>query len=205
MLSFIAAGIILGLSAGLAPGPLLTLVISETLQHDMKSGIRVALAPVLTDLPIILFTVFILAKLAGFQIVLGLISIAGACFVSYLGIVNLKTRGVNLMENPGAPRSLRKGFFTNLLSPHPYLFWITVGGPTTVKAMALGISSAAAFVLSFYALLIGSKIGLAFLVGKSRAFLRGGKYLVVLRLLGALLIILGLILLRDGLHLLGAI
>ncbi len=38
-------GIILGLSAGLAPGPLLTLVIAATLRRDAAAGIRVALPP----------------------------------------------------------------------------------------------------------------------------------------------------------------
>jgi len=57
MLNFLTIGTLLGLSAGLAPGPLLTLVISETLQHDIKSGVKVALAPFITDLPIIILTV----------------------------------------------------------------------------------------------------------------------------------------------------
>jgi threonine/homoserine/homoserine lactone efflux protein len=94
MLSFLTAGIILGLSAGFAPGPLLTLVISETLQHDVKAGIKVALAPILTDLPIIICTLFILVKLADFHHILGIISIIGACFILYLGIKNIKAAGL---------------------------------------------------------------------------------------------------------------
>ena len=47
MIDFLTIGAALGLSAGLAPGPLLTLVISETLQHGVKSGVKVALAPVI--------------------------------------------------------------------------------------------------------------------------------------------------------------
>jgi threonine/homoserine/homoserine lactone efflux protein len=59
---FLIIGIILGLSAGFAPGPLLTLVISESLQHGVRSGIKVALAPIISDLPIILLTLFIASK-----------------------------------------------------------------------------------------------------------------------------------------------
>jgi threonine/homoserine/homoserine lactone efflux protein len=40
MLNFLIIGIILGLS----PGPLLALVISETLQHNIRSGIKIAVA-----------------------------------------------------------------------------------------------------------------------------------------------------------------
>ncbi|MBT4876955.1 MAG: LysE family translocator, partial [Desulfobacula sp.] len=45
MIHYLTIGMVLGLSAGLAPGPLLTLVISETLLHDIRAGIKVAMAP----------------------------------------------------------------------------------------------------------------------------------------------------------------
>ena len=80
MVNFLTMGSILGLSAGFAPGPLLTLVISETLQHDIKAGVKVALAPMITDLPIIMLTLFILVKLSGFHKVLGIISCMGGLF-----------------------------------------------------------------------------------------------------------------------------
>ena len=67
MVSFISIGMLLGLSAGFAPGPLLTLVISETLSHDVKSGVKVALSPVFTDLPIVIITLTLLAQLSAFQ------------------------------------------------------------------------------------------------------------------------------------------
>ncbi len=203
MFSFLIIGTILGLSAGFAPGPLLALVVSETLQHDIKAGVKVALAPVLTDLPIILFTIFILSKLSSYQRILGLISIGGACFICYLGIVHIRTERIDLRGDSGTPKSLRKGFLANVLSPHPYLFWITVGGPTTLKAMNFGLFAAGIFVLSFYLMLIGSKIGIALLVGQSRTFLQGRKYIRIMRFLGILLIILAAMLFRDGMQMLG--
>lgn len=202
MLSFLTTGTILGLSAGFAPGPLLALVVSETLQHDMKAGVKVALAPILTDLPIIVFTLFILAKLSRFHHVLGIISIIGACFLLYLGIKNIQTKGVQVNISTAAPKSLQKGILVNALSPHPYLFWFSVGGPTTIKAMAVSLPAAIFFIGSFYVLLVGSKIFLAVLVGKSRSFLQGNTYIFTMRLLGGVLIILAGILFRDGFHLL---
>lgn len=201
MLSFLTTGTILGLSAGFAPGPLLALVVSETLQHDMKAGVKVALAPILTDLPIIVFTLFILAKLSRFHHILGIISIIGACFLLYLGIKNIQTKGVQVNISTSAPKSLQKGILVNALSPHPYLFWFSVGGPTTIKAMTVSLSAAIFFIGSFYVLLVGSKIFLAILVGKSRSFLQGNTYVLTMRLLGVVLIILAGILFRDGFQL----
>ena len=63
MLQFIATGTILGASAGVAPGPLLTLVVAETLKHNIKEGIKVSLAPIITDMPIIILSLFLLEKI----------------------------------------------------------------------------------------------------------------------------------------------
>jgi len=202
MVNFLAMGSILGLSAGFAPGPLLTLVISETLQHDIRAGVKVAIAPMITDLPIIMLTLFILVKLSGFHRVLGIISCMGGLFVLYLGWQSIVTKGVELNLQGTRPRSLAKGIIVNTLNPHPYLFWFGVGGPTVTKAMNLGMLAPLAFMGSFYVLLVGSKILIAVLVGKSRSFLVGNGYIYTMRLLGFALCALAIILFRDGFRLL---
>lgn len=205
MINFLTIGSILGLSAGFAPGPLLTLVISETLRHDIKSGVKVALAPVITDLPIIMLTLFILVKLSGFHKVLGIISCMGGFFLLYLGWQSMVTKGVELNLQETRSKSLAKGIIVNTLNPHPYLFWFGVGGPTVTKAINQGLFAPIAFISSFYVLLVGSKILIALLVGKSRSFLIGKGYIYTMRLLGVALCALAVILFRDGFKLLGFI
>jgi len=200
---YLTIGAVLGLSAGFAPGPLLTLVISETLQHDIRSGIRVALAPVVTDVPIILLTLLVLSKLSAFHGILGFISIAGGFFILSMGYESVRTKGFDLQLRDKEKRSLRKGILANMLSPHPYLFWFSVGAPMMTKALGAGLMAPAAFVAGFYACLIGAKIALAIVVGSSRSFFRGEVYVWTMRLLGAVLVVLALLLFRDGLGLLG--
>ncbi len=202
MMTFLAQGTVLGLSAGFAPGPLLTLVVSETLRHGVRGGVRVALAPFVTDLPIIVLSLLVVSGLSRLQPVLGVISLLGALFVLYLGWENIRMKGPGPAGAAEAPRSLRKGIIVNALSPHPYLFWLTVGAPITWRALQDGPLSAAAFVGSFYALLVGSKIALAVAVGKSRSFLGGRAYLWTMRVLGVLLCLLAVMLLGDGIRLL---
>lgn len=203
MIHYLTIGTILGLSAGLAPGPLLALVVSETILHDIRAGIKVALAPLVTDLPIIVLTVFILSRLSGFQGILGVISLAGGLLVMVMGIQGLKARGLDFDIQKAQPRSLTKGILVNILSPHPYLFWLSVGAPTMTRANDQHIFSAAAFVISFYALLIGSKIALAVLVGKSKTILKGRVYIYTMKFLGLALCALAVFLFKDGLGLLG--
>jgi threonine/homoserine/homoserine lactone efflux protein len=205
MINFLTIGTILGLSAGFAPGPLLTLVISETLQHDVKSGVKVALAPIITDLPIVILTLFILAKLSNFHNILGIISLIGGFFILFMGYESICTKGVELNFQKTKPKSLTKGILVNFLSPHPYLFWLSVGAPTMTKAMNQSIISTLAFIFSFWGLLVGSKILLAIMVGKSKSFLVGNAYIYTMRILGLVLCVLAFVLFRDGLKLLGVI
>ena len=205
MVELLTAGIIMGLSAGFAPGPLLTLLISETLRHGMRSGIKVALAPILTDLPIIALTFYLSAQLENAGTILGLTSLAGGSFVLWMGIKGLKISSVEIKLGTESPRSLTKGIATNALSPYPYIFWLTVGTPILNKAMQSSMTLPLIFIASFYICIVGAKLLLAILVGHSRSFLSGKAYLFTMRFLGLVLCLFALILFRDGLQLIGVI
>ncbi len=203
MTEFLTLGIVLGLSAGLTPGPLLALVISETMRHGIRNGLRVAVSPIFTDLPIILLTLFVLAQLSEFKSILGVISLAGAAVILYMGIESMTPKSIVLNVPAPEPKSLRKGILVNLLSPHPYLFWLSVGGAIMNRALSQGYPALLAFIGGFYVALIGAKILLTVLVGRSRSFLSGTVYKYIMCLLGLILCFLALLLLRDGLDLLG--
>jgi len=203
MITSLIAGVVLGLSAGFSPGPLMTFVISQTLRHGIKEGIKVAFAPLITDVPIILIATFVLTRLATFQAVLGLISLVGGLFVLYLAYESFRTSRLDTNIQDAEPQSLSKGAIVNALNPHPYLFWLSVGAPMMIKAWAANPLTAVAFVTGFYVCLTGAKICLAVVVGKSRQLLMGRAYGYLMRALGVLLVIFALLLFREGLGLLG--
>ena len=202
MIASLSAGIVLGLSAGFSPGPLLTLVISQSLKHGIKEGIKVAVAPLITDLPIILISIFVLARLANFRTVLGIISLIGGLFVLYLAYESFQTSRLRINIQDAEPRSLRKATVVNALNPHPYLFWFSIGAPTIIKTWKENPFTAIAFVTGFYACLVGSKVFTATLVSKSQQFFIGKTYMYFMRALGILLLIFALLLFKDGINLL---
>ena len=195
---FLTAGIVLGLSAGFTPGPLNTLVISQALQHGAKEGLKVALAPFITDAPIIGLSVFALAQLRNFHVGFGLISIFGGLFLVYLACLSFKTTKVDLDMKPTEPRSLGKGTTANLLNPSPWLFWISVGAPNVVEAWTRSPLMAIEFLVGFYVCLVGTKMSMAVMAAKSRRLLTGKAYGYVMRVLGGLLLIFAFLLFRDG-------
>ena len=201
MINFLLSGILLGLSGGLSPGPLLTLVASETVRHGARAGVGVALAPLLTDLPIILAAVLLLRPLTDQTAPLALIHLSGGLYLAWLGLQGLRFRGAEL-EPTDPATSLQRGVIANFLNPSPYLFWLAVGAPTVLAAWREGWLAAAAFVIAFYALLVGSKVLLAMALGRARHVLRSGGYILLMRGLGLVLLAYSLLFLRASWRLL---
>lgn len=195
MLEFLLKGLILGFTAGVLPGPMLGLVIRETLQHGRRAGQLVAIAPLLTDAPIIILALFVVGAIPVWATrTLGLV---GGGFVVWMGIDALRTP-VSTATTSGNFGSLGRAVVTNLLNPHPWLFWLPIGGPLLVQGWRNGsIGWVGPFLLGFYTLLVGSKVVLAEVVGRSRHFLQGRPYRWLIQASGILLIVLGALLVVE--------
>ena len=202
-LTFLAAGCIFGLAGGFSPGPTTTVVVSQTLRFGFLEGIKVAIAPALTDAPIILVAVLLVGQLAKFEVVLGVISLLGAALLLYLSFESFRVRGIEIGGTEAEPRSISKGFMANLLHPHPYMFWFVIGAPKLIEAAEIGWMTTVAFIVGLYVCLIGAKILVAFLVGRSRKFLKSRGYVYVNRTLGVVLAGFSIFFLRDGMRFLG--
>ena len=203
MIEYLSLGIILGLYAGLTPGPLLTLVISETLQHDFRAGLKIAIAPIISDAPIILLSFFLIHELSNIEQLLALVALTGGIFVCWMAYESLSFQGVKLRLQQPRSHALRKGVLVNLLSPYPYLFWLSVGAPLINKAQSEHAMAPVLFILGFYTLLVGLKILLAYWVGQSKSFLQGRSYIYTVRFLGLILFALAFSLFFDAYELWG--
>jgi len=198
--SYFLLGLTLGLSAGITPGPLLTLVISASLRRGWIGGLWVALSPLITDAPIIALALLVLDRLPDWAMTV--VTIAGGLLVIYLGIDALRTaRHAQLpsaSDEVNAGNELWKGTLVNALNPHPYLFWATVGGPTLLSGWRERPALGVAFLAGFYTLLLGSKVIIAWLVGSQRQRLSPRLYRAVLVVLGIALLVLGVLLIRQA-------
>jgi threonine/homoserine/homoserine lactone efflux protein len=199
VISAVVSGTLLGLSCGLAPGPLLTLVLAQALRHGPREGAKVALVPLITDAPIILLALLLASRAASLQPLMGALSIAGGLFVLYLAWDTIRLQDAGNEPQQGRVHSWLKGILTNLLSPNPWLFWMTAGATILAEAMKTGWLAAALFLFVFYVWLVGVKMCIALVAGGSREFLRGRPYRVTMRLLGCMLVVFALLLLHDGL------
>lgn len=198
-MTFLFAGASLGMAAGLSPGPLMTLVITRTLARGFGAGLRVAIAPLLTDLPIIVISLLFFNMLP--PLLETILTAAGGCFVLFLAWETLReARHATLVDSRSAPpaaasEDIWRGVLVNFLSPHPWLFWMTVAAPILTRAWQTGALAALGFLAGFYGLLVGGKVLLALAVAGGRRFLTDAWYRRLLAVSGLLLAIFGVLLL----------
>lgn len=190
--ALVSAAVLMGLGEGLKPGPLNTLVISETLQHDWKAGTKVSLSPLITDAPIITLSAFMWSQATSLSGVEALLYFAGAIFLTWLGIDGLRSTAPDFsdIEKTDAEHSLRRGIITNLLNPNPWMFWTLAGAPFMVAAWDQSPWMPFAFVIPFLAVLIGVKILIAITFDRSKQWMSDGVLLWAIRLSSFALVLL---------------
>ena len=194
---YLSSGLFLGIIAGISPGPLLPLVVSETLKFGHKAGIKLSLSPLITDVPIVLASFFLIRNYAENDIILGIISGLGAMFLLFLARENIFYKPVLTEKIEKKTRSLQKGIVTNLLNPHPYLFWILVGAPILINASKISSFAIVFFLTGFYSMLVGSKILFALLTGRMKNILQEKSFLTAIRILGIALVVFAVLLIKE--------
>ncbi len=196
------AGLSIGLAAGVSPGPLQTLVVTSTLKRGFGAGWRVAMAPLVTDVPIVALAVLAVGALPD-AFVRGL-GIAGGVVVIGFGFWELRSASHPLepleATSAGDVGDLWRGAAVNALSPHPWVFWVVAGAPLFVRAWEAAPWRALSFVGGFWLALIGAKVALAGVVAVGRHRLSDTSRRTLILAGGILLIIGGLVLVAEGLR-----
>jgi len=200
-LEFFALGLAFGSAGGLSPGPTMTLVIAQTLRHGLREGIKVAIAPLLTDAPIVLLAMFVMSRIETDGLLASIAGI-GAAYLIYLAYESFTATAPDLTGQEAKPGSLRKGFLANFFNPHPWIFWLTVGGPVMLRALESSASAALLFIVAQYTCLVGAKILMALVVERGRGRLERA-YSIVMKLIAIVLLVFALLFLREAAGYLG--
>lgn len=198
------AGLALGFGSGIAPGPLFALVVTTSLHRGLRAGVQVAIAPLLTDLPVILLSISVLSIVP--PNALAVLGLTGAAVLVWFAVESFQAaRSAHLptddAETEPAPlAALRRGALVNLVNPSPWLFWVTIGGPILVAGWRASPPEAVAWLLGFYLTLVGSKVALAGAVAAGRHRLSTRSYRRLLALAGGLLLLMAGLLAREALQ-----
>jgi threonine/homoserine/homoserine lactone efflux protein len=169
---YLIQGIVYGFAAAVQPGPFQAYLISQTLSNGWRQTLPAALAPLISDGPIILLTLVALSYVpVWFQ---RFLYIAGGMFILYLAYSafvawrNFDEVGI---ATPSAGRqSAIRAAMMNALSPGPYLYWSLVTGPILLAGWRQAPVNGLGFLVSFYATIVLTLIAIIVVFGTARRF-----------------------------------
>lgn len=163
MTTAILTAFVLGLGAGMAPGPYTTMVAATGFERGFRAALPLAAAPLFTDLVPLIVTSVILTQLS--DSALSLIGILGGTTVIAIGCLLLwKHRpGHEPPKAHGAPPTVRLWHvvMSTGLSPAPWLFWLSVASPFFLSAWRQDRIEGAVFLFVLFATNVGSALSLA--------------------------------------------
>ncbi|MGN6088941.1 MAG: LysE family transporter [Actinomycetales bacterium] len=193
-------GLSLGLGAGVSPGPLLALVLSTSLREGTLAGLATACAPLVSDAAVVLVSALTASLLP--RPALAAAAVVGGGFVVWLGVSAWREAaqfaGAAAKPLPQAARTaLSRAVVVNLASPHPWIFWLTVGGPLLVTAWQHSAVAGVGFLFCFYLLLVGAKAVIAIVLGRTRHRLPPRALRMMLQAAAALLVVAGVALAAE--------
>ena len=156
MWSYILQGIGFGFAAASQPGPFQTYLISQALTRGWKRTLPAALAPLISDGPIILICVLVLSQFPDW--LQRVMYIAGGSFILYLAYGALKSwrshNEVITAPNTASHQTILRAAMTNALSPGTYVFWTLVTGPILLEGWRETPMNGIGFLAGFYITLI---------------------------------------------------
>jgi len=152
MFSYLVFGITYGFIAAVQPGPLQTYIISQTINKGWKSTLPASIAPIISDIPIFIFVIFLLNNLPSNFIII--LKICGGIFFLFLGYKTYKTWKnfvVRETNNESSRReTLLNAVTVNLLNPNPYLGWSLIMGPLFLEGWNTSPIDGLSLVVGFY-------------------------------------------------------
>ena len=169
---YIIQGIGYGFAAAAQPGPFQTYIISQSLAKGWRKAFPAALAPLVSDGPIIALCLLVLSQVPiWFQ---RFLYVAGGLFILYLAFgayKSWKNYGGSIPLNESEPnQSVLKAALMNALSPGPYVYWSLVTGPILIRGWRETPIYGIGFLAGFYGILV---VGLGFIIlvfGTAREF-----------------------------------
>lgn len=189
VLSLSVAGVALGVIEGIKPGPLLTMVIRETLSGGLRAGVWTAAAPIFTDGPLIIVSLVAASWISTRPSILIVISILGAAYLLKMGLecFSIEPPSSDLAE-VDVSDSFKRGVLTNLLNPNVYIFWFLIGGPLMASVADEEPLAPVAYAVTFLVSIIIVKSIIALAFDRTRGNLSRRSYSIMLSLCGVAMI-----------------
>ena len=147
---------LIGFTGAMMPGPVTTLIVTETARRGFIAGPLITIGHALLELAMVLALVFGLGDLLKQNAVAGTIGLLGGLFLLWMGFDIVRsawqgkvsfdtTRDVSASSS-GNP--IIAGILTSVANPYWILWWATVGAAYLITFRAFGVAGIVAFVVA---------------------------------------------------------
>jgi len=167
---YIVQGIGYGFAAAVQPGPFQTYLISQTLTRGWRRTLPAALAPLISDGPIIALCLLVLSQVPAW--LQRFLYLGGGIFVLHLAYGTYQSwknfEPTVPSTDTGTQQSVLKAALLNTLNPNPYIFWSLVTGPILLTGWRETPAFGVGFVAGFYATMILSLVVIILVFGTAK-------------------------------------
>jgi threonine/homoserine/homoserine lactone efflux protein len=147
----------LALTPLLSFGPFKIFVLSQAIQKGWRRTLRLALTPLVADIPVIITVWLLLSRLPEWTI--HVLQFSGGLFFIYLASVlyrRARVAPVSADTLPNAPdHSFRQAVTSIWINPQVYINWGIIGVPALLNYSEQSVWHAAAFLFFFYVIWVG--------------------------------------------------
>ena len=169
-IAYLVQGAGLGVFAAAQPGSFQAYLISQALKNGWRRTLPLALAPLLSDLPIIAVIMLVLTRLP--DSFLGVFRIAGGLFLLYLAWSAFSAwrsyRTDQTVEAENESHSIWKAALINFLNPNVYIFWGLIGGAILAQGWQESPALPFIFLAAFYVVMVSATAAIIILFGTAR-------------------------------------
>lgn len=168
---YLVQGLGFGMAAASQPGPFQTFLISQSLTNGWRKTLPAALAPLISDGPIIAICLLVLSQVPPWM-ERALYTVSGV-FILYLAygtFLSWKKFDATMPSGSESKQSVLKASLMNALSPGPYIFWTLITGPILVSAWRESSFYSLGFLGGFYLALVGGMAATILVFGLAAKF-----------------------------------
>ena len=199
---------LIGFTGAMMPGPVTTLIVTETARRGFIAGPLITIGHALLELAMVVALVFGLGDLLKQNAVAGTIGLLGGLFLLWMGFDIVRsawqgkvsfdtTRDVSASSS-GNP--IIAGILTSVANPYWILWWATVGAAYLITFRAFGIVGIVAFYFGHtLADWVWNNV-VAFVVATGRRVMTDRVYRGILIVCGAFLIALSFYFVNSGIN-----
>lgn len=206
-LLLLSIGFGVGLSGAIAPGPLFTATIKDSLKHGSLSGPMICIGHLLIEVPIVIGLALGVSYIINIPIVRALIGVIGGVGLFYMGVQIIKERKkfekvseatLKDISKDGKKQKrdlispLKTGFIFTVLNPAIFIWWATIGNSLVMRGLAIGFIGVLLLFIGHWFADLSWYSFLSFSVSKGKKFISPKVYEIILLVCGAFLLYLGL-------------